>query len=601
MIYPNYVEPLERRQLLAGVTLIFPAFDGGLTGWVDTTANAITSELGGAQNVPNYTLTIAPDNSGALVVTGVTHVAGSATPQANNPGQIVVIVDYTSVSANPGYPASATADVVANFMETTPVDGVMWAELPIHLISQSIGTITEDATAAALDDSGIWVDQETYLDAHPDEDSPFFDPPNTVYDNVEFADDYWRTGGANVDQDDNPNGNPVDGAYNLELTWVQSDYGGYAIAHLAPPGYYIGTIDQSFIGESDGDGPIHSEWYGNGSTPTTLPSATQTGFLYSNIDGGTRPVSGLWAASGGTGVRTAVTHTGLQWPNVSDVVPSTTTAASDGTLDISFIHEDQGETDNIVFTLDSDQNPFNGSSYTLGTASNLASSTSIKNGTFTASLAGVAPGTYWVEAEAEDSSGLMRYNYSIEKVTITAPAITITDAAHSNPATVTGTGTHLAVYATDADNGSALTYTWAFTHLPSGAAKPAISHNGTNDALVTFYKQGGYYFTVTVSDGKGHTDTSSGFVDVVQTATKMVVSPEGATVAKLHARRFSTTVIDQFNRVISDPATEYSIVSGPATIGFLNGIFNAGDSSGTALIKVEDDGLSDIVDVHVVN
>jgi hypothetical protein len=596
MIYPNYLEALERRQLLAGVTLIFPAFDGGLTGWVDSSASAITDELGGPQNVPNYTLTIAPDNSGALVVTGVTHKSGTATPQANNPGQIVVIVDYTSVSANPGYPASATADTVANFMETTPVDGVTWADLPIHLISQSIGTVTEDATAEALDESGIWVDQETYLDPHPDEDSPFFDPPNTLYDNVEFADDYWRTGGPDADQDTDPNGTAVSGAYNVELTWVQSDAGGFAIAHLAPPAYYIGTIDPSFIGESDGDGPIHTEWYGNG-----LPAATQTGFYYSNIDGGTRPVSGLWAASGGTGARTTVTHTGLQWPNVSDVDPTVTTAASDGTLDINFIHEDQSETDNIVFTLDSDQNPFNGSSYTLGSASNLASSTSIKNGTFTASLAGVAPGTYWVEAEAEDSSGLTRYNYSIEKITVTAPAIDVTAAAHSNPATVTSSGTHLAVYATDADGGSGLTYTWTFTHLPAGAHAPAVSHNGTDDLLVTFYKQGGYYFTVTITDGEGHTETSSGSVDVVQTATKLTVSPVGATIPKEHARKFSTTAIDQFGKVITDPTTAYSIVSGPATIGSLTGIFTAGDTTGAVLIKVEEDGLSEIVDASVVN
>jgi hypothetical protein len=605
MIYPNYVESLERRQLLAGVTLVFPAFDGGLTGWVDSTVSAITSELGGPQNVPAYTLTIAPNSDGTLAVQGVTQTSGTATPQANNPGQILVIVDYTSVSANPAYPASATADLVANFMENDPVDGVTWADLPIHIISTSIGTAVTDSLAQNLDESGIWVDQETYLDPHPDPGDGFDDPPNTVYDNVEFSDDYWRTDGQS--DSEYPNGAAIDGSYSLELPWVESDYSGFAIAHLAPPAYYIGTIDPSLIGQSDGDGPIHSDWYGSGSTPTTFPSATQTGFLYSNIDGGTRPASGLWAASGGTGVRSTVTHTGLQWPNVSDIDPSASTAASGGTLDINFIHEDQSEADSVTFYLDSDQNPYDGATYKLGTQTGLASSTSIASGSYDASLKGVAPGTYYVVARATDSSGLQRYDYSIEKVVVTAAAsaISVTNAAHSNPRVVTGTGTHLIAAATDADNGSDLTYTWTFTHLPSGAHTPAIKKNGTNaaqDVSISFYKEGGYDFTVTISNGKGVTTTSSGSVDVVQTATKLEVAPLGATIPKGHARKFSTVVIDQFGRAFeTEPTAEYSIVSGPATIGSLNGIFTAGGTTGTALIKVEDDGLSDIVDASVVN
>jgi len=597
---PLLAEPLERRQLLAGVTFLFPAYDGGLAGWLDTAENAITADLGGQQNVPRYVMTIAPFSSGLLAVQGITHVSGTPTPQANSPGQILVTVDYTSVSTNPAYQAFTTADLVTNFAENTPVDGVLWADLPIHLISTSIGTAVEDATAQSFDTSGIWVDQETYFDPHPDTDPPFNDPVNTVYDNVEFADDYWRTV-PNADESKNPTGTPINGAYNLELPWVQNDFSGFAIAHLAPPAYYIGTIDPSLIGQSDGDGPIHADWYGNGSTPSTFPSPTQTGFLFTNIAGGTRPVSGLWTASGGTGVRTPVTHTGIQWPNVSDVDPTTTTAQSGGILDINYIHEDQGETDNIVFTLDSDQNPFDGSSYALGTVSNLASSTTIRSGTLTASLAGIAPGTYYVEAQAQDSSGLTRYNYSIEKVTITPEIIPVTNPAHASPKIVTGTATRLIAGATDADNGADLTYTWAFTHLPAGAHKPMIKDNGTKAVRAIFYKSGLYRFTVTIKDRKGDTSTSSSSVEVLETAVKLSVTPTAPTVAKSHTRRFKTTAIDQFGRAFTDPTPEYSIISGPATIGRLSGIFRAGDTTGTALIKVEDDGLSEIVDASVVN
>jgi hypothetical protein len=310
----------------------------------------------------------------------------------------------------------------------------------------------------------------------------------------------------------------------------------------------------------------------------------------------------LWAASGGSGIRSTVTHTGIQWPNVSDVVPTITTQQSGGLLDINYIHEDQSQADNIVFTLDSDQNPYDGSSYTLGTVSNLASSTTIQGGTFTASLAGVAPGTYYVEAQAQDASGLTRYNYSIEKVTVTPEIVPITDPAHAKPGSVTGTGTRLIVGATDVNNGSDLTYKWTFTHLPAGAQKPAIKSNGSKEVRVTFSNAGDYRFTVTIRDSKGDKISSSSSVDVVETAVRLSVKPAGATVARLHKRRFSTTVIDQFGRaLITDPTPEYSIVSGPARIGLLSGIFTAGDTTGSALIKVEDDGLSEIVDASVVN
>ena len=600
MKHPQHAESLEPRHFLAGVTVLFPAYDGGLTGWLDSAENAITADLGGAQNVPRYVMTIAPYSSGLLAVQSVTHVAGTPTPQANNPGQILVTVDYTSVSTNPAYQASTTADLVTNFMENTPVDGVTWADLPIHLISTSIGTAAEDATAQSFDSSGIWVDQETYFDPHPDTDPPFNDPLNTVYDNVEFADDYWRTV-PNADQSKNPTGTPIDGAYNLELTWVQADYSSFALAHLAPPSYYVGTIDPAMIGQYDGDGTIHADWYGNGSTPSTFPSPTQTGFLYTNIAGGTRPISGLWSASGGTGVRTSVTHTGPQWPNVSDVVPTTTTVESGSAFNINYIREDQGAAENIVFTLDSNQNPYDGSSYTLGTATNLASSTTIRSGTFTGSLAGVAPGTYYVEAQAEDASGLTRYDYSIEKVTITPSIIPVTNPAHASPRIVTATSTRLIVAATDAKNGADLTYTWAFTHLPAGAHKPTIKGNGSKAVRATFFKPGLYRFTVTITDLKGHKSTSSNSVEVVPTAVKLSVTPTGATVAKRHKRKFTTTVLDQFGGAIAGPTPDYSIVSGPATIGRLNGIFRAGNTIGTALIKVEDDGLSEIVDASVVN
>jgi hypothetical protein len=598
----NFIEVLERRQLLAGVTVFLPAYNGGIGNWIASAITGITADLGGSQNVPQYLMTIAPNSDGTLAIQSVTHVSGSATPQANNPGDILLTVDNSSIGTNPAYPPPLTAALVTNYMENTPIDGVTLADLPISLISTSIGTAMTDAIAQTFDTQGIWVNQETYMDPDPDTSAPFNDPLNAIYDNVEFADDYWRQNPDGSNTDTEPSGHPIDGAYNLELTWVQNDFSTFALAHLAPPAWYVGTIDPSLIGTSDGQGTILPDWYENGNPP-----ANSTGFLYTLIGGGTRPTSGLWAASGGSGARTSVTHSGLQWPNVSDVATTSTSIASGATLNINYIHQDQSQTDSITFDLDTDQNPYDGAIYSLGTQTGLASSTSIANGSYAASLAGVAPGTYYIVARATDASGLQRYYYSEQQITVTAPVvappISITNAAHSNPSTVTGSTTHLIAAGTDTEGGTDLKYTWTFTHLPAGAGTPTIYGNGTNAAqkvAVQFYKQGGYRFTCTITDSKGDTTTSDGTVSVVQRAAKLVVTPVNATVPKEHKRLFSASATDQFGRAVTS-APEFSIVSGPASIGALTGVFAAFDTRGTVLIQVEDDGLTDMLDAFVVN
>jgi hypothetical protein len=290
---------------------------------------------------------------------------------------------------------------------------------------------------------------------------------------------------------------------------------------------------------------------------------------------------------------------------VSDVTPTSTTAASYSSLPVNFIQEDQGSSQTITLYLDTNQNPFDGTGIKIGTASNLAQSTTIQNGTIDASLNGVAAGTYYVCAEATDASGQVRYNYSTEQVTVTAPpsAIVVSSAAHSNPSTITGTSSHLIVGALDVA-GDAMSYKWTFTHLPAGAKTPSISRNGTSagaSAPVTFYKQGGYSFTCTITDTAGNSTTSSGVLEVVSTATKLKVSPVGATIRIGKTRRFSTTVINQFGHTMDPPAgAAYSIIRGPATIN-AQGVFSAGNTAGTALIRVEEDGIIENLDALVVN
>ena len=89
--------------------------------------------------------------------------------------------------------------------------------------------------ARLLGAQGIWVDQLTTLD--PDPVALYGDPPITNYANVLFADNYWQDLGNGLTV---PNGQPVSGAYNRQLTNLD---GGYASSHSNVHLWYHGTIE----------------------------------------------------------------------------------------------------------------------------------------------------------------------------------------------------------------------------------------------------------------------------------------------------------------------------------------------------------------------
>lgn len=90
--------------------------------------------------------------------------------------------------------------------------------------------------------------------------------------------------------------------------------------------------------------------------------------------------------------------------------------------------------------------------------------------------------------------------------------------ASASPATFTGTTATLSVadpYGAGGDAG--LTYTWNVTSMPSGAATPTFSVNGTNAAkstVATFDAAGSYAFQATISNGQGFSKTASVSVTV---------------------------------------------------------------------------------------
>ncbi len=413
----SFVETLESRTLFAGVTILATGRLGGTNGWIQTMAAEITAKMGGPSQVPQYVLTVDANPANEQLFGSISHVSGTATPQTSTSGEIILIIDYYNISANPIYPGSYIGSVIANYMMSTPVDGIDLASLPIHEVGVSRGASLMDGISQTLGQAGIWVDQETYCD--PDPIAAQGDAPTTLYDNVAFSDNYWRNDGSASQIND---GDPVAGAYNLNVYWLDTDDAGYSTPHLAPAGYYNGTIDQTAT--YSGEGPIYSDWYGN--TPT-MPAHDATGFLYSAIEGGARPLSGVWTASGGTGTRTAAGQVGTQWGNVTDLaVMGGNTVATNNSMQVSYLHEDRDSADTVTFYLDTDRNPYNNAfAYTLGSV-NLAQANTITNSTSTLSTAGVTPGTYWLVAKVTDAQGDTRYAYTA----VTAP---LTVVASANP------------------------------------------------------------------------------------------------------------------------------------------------------------------------
>jgi hypothetical protein len=126
-----------------------------------------------------------------------------------------------------------------------------------------------------------------------------------------------------------------------------------------------------------------------------------------------------------------------------------------------------------------------------------------------------------------------------------------------NPASATLTsGKTAALHVLGADDGGEanLTYTWAASAKPAGAADPTYSANGTNAAknsTATVSKAGAYRFQVTITDKDGMTATSSVNLVVMQQLTRLTLLPGTVDVPRWGVYQFTATALDQFD----DPMT----------------------------------------------
>jgi subtilase family serine protease len=162
------------------------------------------------------------------------------------------------------------------------------------------------------------------------------------------------------------------------------------------------------------------------------------------------------------------------------------------------------------------------------------------------------------------------------------------------------TSAALAVLGADAAGASSLTYAWKVIAGTSSAV--SFSANGSNAAsgtTATFTALGTYTLQVTITDASGLSVTNSVSVTVSPVATSIRLTPGTTTVAPKGTQQFSAVVLDQFgNALASQPKVTWSATGTGGTVGS-TGLFTAGASAGSAVVKAAVGNVSATVSVSV--
>ena len=292
---------------LAGTTIIthgFTPVSPDPPNWTLTLGRAILAADGdpsdcGAQGsqTPYGSLFVYDPSTGAWELE-----CGSTTPI----GEIVLIYNWSqesdgfNIGGTQGF-AEAAGDALyaalrdpqfpAAFSSVDPLAD------PVHFIGHSRGAVVNSDCAERLAAAGIAVDHVTTLDPHPVDgtlDFPldladWLDRAPVTWDNITFADNYWRADGGGVaavdfdgmslptDVDLDIEGG-IDGLFDIDPP----------LEHTEVHAWYHGTIDLTANDDGDGtpiDNDLFSDWWGN----SGIPDRAATGFYHSAIVGGSRP------------------------------------------------------------------------------------------------------------------------------------------------------------------------------------------------------------------------------------------------------------------------------------------------------------------------
>jgi len=226
---------------------------------------------------------------------------GSATPN----GEIVMVFDWSqesdglNIGGTQGF-AEAAADALYAALRDPQLPaafaGIDPLAAPVHFIGHSRGAVVNSDCVERLATVGIPVDQVTTLDPHPVDgtlDFPldladWLDRSPITWNNVAFADNYWRAdgGGARAADFDGMSivadldldlGDAIEGLLDVDPVFE----------HTEVHAWYHGTVDLSASDDDDGtdiDDEFFSNWWGGG-----VPQRNETGYYYSDLVGGSRP------------------------------------------------------------------------------------------------------------------------------------------------------------------------------------------------------------------------------------------------------------------------------------------------------------------------
>ena len=367
-------ETLERRALFTGVTIVTHGFGGSADDWVATMGNLIAQQSGPLAQQPRYRMTATDSGNGTPIVVTSARVAGAPALAEAASREVVVLLDWSALAGSLfGGHWRTTQDVgsaVAGKLLgafSIPDLARPLAELPIHLLGHSRGASLVSEIARGLGQRGAWVDQVTYFDPHPVDGvrEPFLGPnygdaAMRVYDNVVFADNYWRTDGSGSYDF---TGEPVTGAHNLQLTESVLSNDGYSNDHSDTHLFYHGTIGpvggpfQNGDGADGGGTSVGPDWYA-----APHPARDATGWRYARVAAsGTRPAAGSKFAGAPRDALTLTASGANVWDNVQiNGMLADFTLVQGQPITAAVQFADVNDDATVTLGLDRDDDPYNG-------------------------------------------------------------------------------------------------------------------------------------------------------------------------------------------------------------------------------------------------
>src|SRR5262245_19827934 len=92
-----YFDTLEKRTLLAGVTILTHGLNGNINGWISGAADMIQKRAGGSSAASQYVMKL--DKSGDdIVVTSFSLVSGNLPLEQTSAGEAIVKLDWSKIS-----------------------------------------------------------------------------------------------------------------------------------------------------------------------------------------------------------------------------------------------------------------------------------------------------------------------------------------------------------------------------------------------------------------------------------------------------------------------------------------------------------------------